>query len=71
MLRVDDRYRVLLDSEVRQLLKVNPGDKVLAIPYTGGVLITSLKGKKFTTSLPGFRYKENSHEASRYLFKKN
>ena len=71
VLKVDDRYRVLLDREVRELLKVEPGDKVLAIPYSDGVLITSLKGKKFKTSLAGFRYKEDSHEASRYLFKKN
>ncbi len=71
MLKVDDRYRVLLDKEVRQLLKVSPGDKVLAIPYSDGILITSLKGKQFKTSLTGFKYKEASHEASRYLFKKN
>ena len=71
VLRVDDRYRVLLDKEVRELLKVAPGDKVLAIPYSEGVLITTLKGRKFKTSLTGFRYREASHEASRYLFKKN
>lgn len=71
VLKVDDRYRVLLDREVRELLKVEPGDKVLAIPYSGGVLITSLKGRKFRTSLTGFRFKEDSHEASQYLFKKN
>ena len=71
VLRIDDRYRVLLDKEVQKLLKVEPGDKVLAIPYSGGVLITSLRGKKFKTSLAGFRYKEESHEASRYVIKKN
>lgn len=71
VLKVDDRYRVLLDKEVRKLLKVGPGDKVLVIPYSEGVLITSLKGKRFKTSLPGFRYREESHEASKYLSKKN
>ncbi len=71
VLKVDDRYRVLLDREVREFLKVRPGDRVLAIPYSDGVLIASLKGKRFKTSLPGFHYKEESHEASRYLFKKN
>ena len=70
ILKVDDRYRVLLDREIRELLRVEPGDKVLAIPYTEGVLITSLKGRRFKTSLTGFRYKEESHEASRSLFKK-
>jgi bifunctional DNA-binding transcriptional regulator/antitoxin component of YhaV-PrlF toxin-antitoxin module len=71
VLKVDDRYRVLLDKEVRDVLKIAPGDKVLAIPYSDGVLITTLKGKKFKTSLTGFRFKEEAHEASRYLFKKN
>jgi len=32
VLKVDDRYRVVLDKEVRKFLKVKPGDKVLAIP---------------------------------------
>ncbi len=71
VLKVDDRYRVLLDRQVRKFLKVQPGDRVLAISYLDGVLITSLKSKRFKTSLPGFHYKEESHEASRYLFKKN
>jgi len=35
VLRVDDRYRVVLDKEVRKFLKVKPGDKVLAIPFFG------------------------------------
>ena len=71
VLKVDDRYRVVLDKEVRDFLKVRPGDKVLAIPHSGGVLIASLKGEKFKTSLTGFKYEERRHEASRYLFKKN
>ncbi len=28
VMRVDDRYRVVLDKEVREFLKVRPGDKV-------------------------------------------
>ena len=71
VLRVDNRYRVVLDKEVRKFLKVKPGDKVLAIPSSEGDLMVSLNGKKFNTSLPGFRYKERDHEASRFLFKKN
>jgi len=66
VLKVDDRHRVLLDKEVRELLRIAPGDEVLAIPYSEGVLITSLKGKR-----PGFRFREERHEASKYLFKKN
>jgi len=68
VLKVDDRYRIVLDKEVRERLKVEPGDSVLAIPETDGVLITSLKGKKYETLHPGFNYREEEHEASRYLF---
>jgi bifunctional DNA-binding transcriptional regulator/antitoxin component of YhaV-PrlF toxin-antitoxin module len=71
VLRVDDRYRVVLDKEVREFLKVEPGDEVLAIPSSEGVLMVPLKGKRFNSSLPGFRYKERAHEASRFLLKKN
>ena len=71
VLKVDGRYRILLDKEVRGLLRIAPGDEVLAIPCSEGVLITSLKGKRFKTSLTGFRFREESHEASKYLFKKN
>lgn len=68
LLKVDDRYRVVLDKEVREKLKIEPGDEVLAIPSTDGILLTSLKGRKFESSLPGFNYREELHEASRYLF---
>src|SRR5437660_12777278 len=54
VLRVDDRYRVVLDKEVREFLTVKPGDRVLAIPSSEGVLMVSLKGKSFNTSLLGF-----------------
>jgi len=71
VLRVDERYLVVLDKEVRKCLKVEPGDKVLAIRSSEGVLMVSRKGKSFNTSLPGFRYRERDHEASRFLSKKN
>ena len=71
VLRVDDRYRVVLDREVREFLKVEPGDKVLAIPSSEGVLMVPLKGKSFNSSLPGFRYRERAHEATHFLSKKN
>ena len=68
VLRVDDRYRVVLDKEIRAKLKVSPGDKVLAIPSTSGIVLTSLKGKKYESLHPGFNFREEQHEASRYLF---
>ena len=68
VLRVDDRYRVVLDQEIRERLKIQPGDRVLALASTDGVLITNLKGKRFESLHPGFNYKEEQHEASRFLF---
>ncbi len=68
VLKVDDRYRVVLDKEIREKLQVEPGDAVLAIASTNGVLVTNLKGKKYDTLHPGFNYREEEHEASRYLF---
>ncbi len=68
VLRVDDRYRVVLDKEIREKLQVEPGDSVLAIASTNGVLVTNLKGRKYETLHPGFNYREEEHEASRYLF---
>jgi len=35
---VDDRYRVVLDKEIREKLKAAPGDKVLAIPRTNSTV---------------------------------
>src|SRR6266487_352831 len=54
VLRVDDRYRVVLDKEVREFLKVEPGDKVLAIPSSEGVLMVSLRGRASTLLSLGF-----------------
>ena len=71
ILRGDDRYRAVLDRKVREFLKVRPRSKVLAIPSLEGVLMILLQGKNFKTSLPGFRYRDHAHEASRFLFKKN
>lgn len=68
VLKVDDRYRVVLDKEIRDRLQVEPGDSVLAIPGTNGVIVTNLKGKKYESLHPGFNYQEEEHEASRYLF---
>jgi hypothetical protein len=66
-----DRYRAVLDRKVREFLKVRPRSKVLTIPFSEGVLMIMLQGKNFNSSLPGFRYREQAHEGSRFLFKKN
>ena len=65
----DDRYRAVLDGKVREFLETRPRSKVLTIPSSEGALMILLQGKNFNTSLPGFRYREQAHEASRFLFK--
>jgi len=38
---VDEKYRILLDRELRQTVGVSKGDRLLAIPYKDGVLLLS------------------------------
>jgi len=71
ILRGDDRSRAVLDRKVQEFLKGRPRSKVLTIPSSEGVLMVLLQRKSFNTSLPRFRYREQAHEASRFLFKKN
>ncbi len=68
LLRVDKRYRILLDKRTREVMGLEEGDALLAIPFKGGVTLTVLKGKHFIGCLNGFNYDEEAHEASRYLF---
>ncbi len=66
---VDGKYRVLLGKKLRQETGIEKGEKLLAIPFYGGMILLSLKGKHFKGSLNGFNFKEEKHEASKYLFK--
>lgn len=67
---IDEKYRVLLDKEVRKKAGLEKGDELLLIPFKNGVTLLALKGKKFVGSLSGFGYDEEKHEASKYLFGK-
>ena len=69
VLKVDEKYRVVLDKDVREVAGLEKGDELLAIPFRGGVILASLKGKRFVGSLSGFHYDEAAHEASKYLFR--
>jgi len=66
---IDDKNRVLLTMEVRKIAGVKKGDKLVAISFRGGVMLVNAKGKKFAESLTGFSYKEEEHEAEKFLFK--
>lgn len=67
---VDERYRVLLDKEVRGIVGIERGDELLSIPFKGGIILVSLKNKNFAGCLSGFRYEESQHEASKYILRK-
>lgn len=69
VLDVDEKNRVLLDKKVRETTGFKKGDKLVAIPFKGGVMLVNVKNKSFVGSLDNFKYKEENHEATRFLFK--
>jgi len=64
---VDSKYRVTLGREVRSKAGIDKGDKLIAIPFKGGIVLVSIKGKSFKGCLDGFGFREEKHEATRYL----
>jgi len=66
---VDNKYRIVIPSEIRKIVGINKGDKILVLPFAGGIFLLNLKDKRFEGSLKGFKFKEEMHEASKALFK--
>jgi len=67
---LDDKYRVVLDKKTRQVAGINKGDRLVAIPFKGGVILVAPGDRKFTAALTGFEFEEERHEASRFLFRR-
>ena len=67
---LDDKYRVVLDKKTRKVAGINKGDRLVAIPFKGGVILVAPRDSKFASSLTGFAFKEERHEASRFLFRR-
>ncbi|MGA2460795.1 MAG: hypothetical protein ABSF82_05180 [Candidatus Bathyarchaeia archaeon] len=67
---LDDKCRVVLDKKTRKVAGINKGDRLVAIPFKGGVILVALGDRKFTASLTGFEFKEERHEASRFIFRR-
>ena len=67
---LDDKYRVVLDKKIREVAGINKGDRLVAIPFKGGVILVAPGNRKFAASLTGFEFKEERHEASRFIFRK-
>ena len=68
--QLDDKYRVVLDKKTRQVAGINKGDRLVAIPFKGGVILVAPGDRKFTAALTGFEFEEERHEASRFLFRR-
>ncbi len=64
---VDDKYRVFLGRDAIKMSGVKKGDRLLVIPFKGGIALETPSGRKFTESLPGFAFNESKHEATSYL----
>lgn len=67
---VDEKNRIVLTKEVRKKAGISSGDRLLAIPFRGGVILIALRGKRFAGYLKDFVYKEEEHEATKYLLGK-
>ena len=64
---VDDEHRVHLTRELREKAGISKGDRLLAIPFSGGIILVALKGRKFAGYLKDFVYDEEAHEATKHL----
>jgi len=69
LLNVDEKNRVLLDKNVLKVTGFKKGDKLVAIPFKGGVTLVNVKNKSFVGSLTNFKFKEENHEGSNFLFR--
>lgn len=67
---LDDKYRVVLDRKTREVAGIKKGDRLVAIPFRGGVIIVAPRAGKFAGSLTGFEFTEERHEASRFIFRR-
>ncbi len=46
-LDVDEKNRILLDKRVREVTGFKKGDRLVAIPFKGGVMLVNVKNKSF------------------------
>ena len=67
---LDDKYRIVLDKKIREIAGISKRDRLVAIPFKGGVILIAPRGQKFAGSLTGFDFEEERHEASRFLFRR-
>lgn len=69
IVRVDEKYRVALGRRLRDVAKISKGERLVAIPFHGGVVLQVTKGLRFVGSLRGFAFEESKHEGAKYVSK--
>ena len=67
---LDEKCRIVLDKKTRAVAGLKRGDRLTAIPFKGGVILVAPSKRRFEGSLTGFRYTEERHEASRFIFRR-
>jgi bifunctional DNA-binding transcriptional regulator/antitoxin component of YhaV-PrlF toxin-antitoxin module len=67
---LDDRYRIVLDRKTRDVAGIKKGDRLVAIPFKGGVILVAPRDRRFAGSLAGFKFDEERHEASHFIFRR-
>ncbi|MDH2899590.1 MAG: hypothetical protein PXY39_01330 [archaeon] len=61
VLSLDEKSRVLLDKNIREVSGPKKGSKLVAIPFKGGVTLVDVTGKSFVGSRPRYAYDEEQH----------
>ena len=69
IVRMDTKHRVVLTRRLRKAAGIGEAEALVAIPFWGGVVITSPRGKKFASSLSGFGFDEGKHQAAKYVMR--
>jgi len=67
---LDDKYRIVLDKRTREIAGISKKDRLIAIPFKGGVILVAPRDQKFAGSLTGIHFEEERHEASRFIFRR-
>jgi len=68
VITIDDKNRIRIPKKQAKIAGIKPGDKVLIFATLNRVHVVPLKAKKFVGSLDGFDFKEEEHEATKYIF---
>ena len=70
VLCLDEKSGVLLDKKLREVSGMKKAAKLVAVQFKSGVMLVGVSEKSFVGSMPGFAYREEEHEASKFLFRK-